>query len=238
MSVLAVAEIKIGEHVTRKFLGLTFNVDTIWTTVVAGTILILLGLYMAYRVTHGTPSKLQLAFEVVVDAVRRQVQSTIGPVAPFVVPLAVTLFFFILISNWLEIIPSGESPKYLPAPTADVNLTFALALLVIGWALFVGIRRRGIGGYLKGYFRPYPFLFPINVIEEVARPVSLSLRLFGNLFAGGIMLSVIGLLPATLLWAPNAIWKLFALFIGLIQAFIFALLTILYFATAMGEGGH
>ncbi len=235
MNVLAAADVRIGDHVTGKFLGLTWNLDTIWSTAVAGAILIALGLYMAFRVTHGTPSKLQLAFEVVVDAVRRQVESTIGPVAPFVVPLAVTLFFFILIANWLELIPSGHK---LPAPTADVNLTFALALLVIGWALFTGIRRRGLGGYAKGLFRPYPFLFPINVIEEVARPVSLSLRLFGNLFAGGIMLSVIGLLPAAVLWAPNAIWKLFDAFIGLVQAFIFALLTILYFATAMGEGGH
>ncbi len=235
MSILAAEEIEIGTHPTVKFLGLTFNLDTIVGTVIASGILIALGLYMAYRVTHGTPSKLQLAFETVVDAVRRQVEGTIGPVAPFVVPLAVTLFFFILIANWIEIIPSNH---HLPAPTADVNLTFALALLVIGWALFTGIRKRGIGAYLKGFVKPYPFLLPINVIEEVARPVSLSLRLFGNLFASGIMLSVIGLLPAALLWAPNSIWKLFAMFIGLVQAFIFALLTILYFATAMGEGGH
>ncbi len=235
MSILAAEEIEIGTHPTAKFLGLTFNLDTIVGTVIASGILIALGLYMAYRVTHGTPSKLQLAFETVVDAVRRQVEGTIGPVAPFVVPLAVTLFFFILIANWIEIIPSNH---HLPAPTADVNLTFALALLVIGWALFTGIRKRGIGEYLKGFVKPYPFLLPINVIEEVARPVSLSLRLFGNLFASGIMLSVIGLLPAALLWAPNSIWKLFAMFIGLVQAFIFALLTILYFATAMGEGGH
>ncbi len=235
MSTLAAADIKIGEHVTRKFFGLTFHLDTILSTVVAGGILVAVGLYMAYRVTHGTPSKVQLAFEVVVDAVQRQVSSTIGPVASFVVPLAVTLFFFILIANWLEIIPTGE---HLPAPTADVNLTFALALLVIGWALYSGIRRRGVGGYVKGLFKPYWFLFPINVIEEVARPVSLSLRLFGNLFAGGLMLTLIALLPATILWAPNAAWKLFDMFIGLIQAFIFALLTILYFATAMSEGGH
>lgn len=235
MSIVAASEIEIGEHVTRKFLGLTFHLDTIWSTVVAGAILVGIGLYMAYRVTHGTPSKLQLAFEVVVSSVQRQVESTMGPVAPFVVPLAVTLFFFILIANWLEIIPTGE---HLPAPTSDVNLTLALALLVVGWALVNGIRRRGVGGYLKGFFRPYWFLFPINVIEEVARPVSLALRLFGNLFAGSLMIALIGLLPAYVLWAPNAAWKLFDMFIGLIQAFIFALLTILYFATAAGEGGH
>jgi len=236
MSVLAASEIKIGEHVTRKFLGLTFNVDTIWTTVIAGSILVALGLYMRYRITHGTPSKLQLAFETVVDAVQKQVQDTIGPVAPFVVPLAVTLFFFILIANWLEIIPSGHSPEYLPAPTADVNLTFALAFLVVGWATVTGIRRRGAGGYLKGFIRPSPALLPINIIEEVAKPFSLALRLFGNLFAGGVVLSLITLLPPYLLPVLNVPWKLFDMFIGLIQAFIFALLTILYFAFSVGEG--
>jgi F-type H+-transporting ATPase subunit a len=74
-------------------------------------------------------------------------------------------------------------------------------------------------------------MFPINLVEEIARPITLSLRLFGNIFSGVILVSLIALFPAYILWAPNAIWKLFDLFIGLIQAFIFALLTILYFGS-------
>jgi F-type H+-transporting ATPase subunit a len=74
-------------------------------------------------------------------------------------------------------------------------------------------------------------MFPINLIEELVRPVTLALRLFGNIFSGVIMVSLIALFPAFLLWLPNLIWKLFDMFIGLIQAFIFALLTILYFAS-------
>ena len=73
----------------------------------------------------------------------------------------------------------------------------------------------------------------INIIEEIAKPVSLSLRLFGNLFAGSIMVALISLFPAYIMWAPNAIWKSFDLFVGLIQAFIFSLLTVLYFSQAM-----
>lgn len=76
-------------------------------------------------------------------------------------------------------------------------------------------------------------LAPINLVEEVAKPVSLSLRLFGNIFAGGILVSLISLLGPYFMVAPNAIWKTFDLFVGLIQAFIFALLTILYFSQAM-----
>jgi F-type H+-transporting ATPase subunit a len=80
---------------------------------------------------------------------------------------------------------------------------------------------------------------PINVVEELAKPISLSLRLFGNIFAGGILVALIGLFPPYVLWAPNAVWKAFDLFVGAIQAFIFALLTILYFSQSMElEGEH
>jgi F-type H+-transporting ATPase subunit a len=83
-------------------------------------------------------------------------------------------------------------------------------------------------------------MFPINLVEEIARPLTLALRLFGNIFAGVIMVSLIALFPAYILWAPNIIWKLFDMFIGLIQAFIFALLTILYFSSVKPteEGAH
>ena len=82
-----------------------------------------------------------------------------------------------------------------PPPTADVNLTYPLALLVIIAATVYGIRERGVTSYAKGFIEPYPIMAPINVIEEFAKPVSLALRLFGNIFAGGVMLSIIGLLP-------------------------------------------
>jgi F-type H+-transporting ATPase subunit a len=102
-----------------------------------------------------------------------------------------------------------------------------------------GIWRRGIVGHpikvLKGHVA---FLAPINLVEEIAKPISLSLRLFGNIFAGGIMVSLIALFPWYIQWLPNAIWKTFDLFVGLIQAFIFALLTILYFSQSMEMDEH
>lgn len=235
ISPVAAEDIEIGVHITRPFLGMTINVDTVWATLIAAAILLGFGLYMARRASQGRPSKLQLFFEVVVDAVRKQVEGSVGPVAPYVVPLAVAMFLFILISNWLALIPSGHHPAYLPPPTADVNLTFALAFLVIVWAIGTGIRHRRTA-YFKGFFKPYPFLFPINVIEEVAKPFSLGLRLFGNLFAGTVVLALITLFPIYVVPFPTALWKLFDMAIGLIQAFIFALLTILYFAFALGEG--
>ena len=143
----------------------------------------------------------------------------------------------------------GSTLDVLPAPTSDINLPLAMALYVIVMVHRAAIKNRGVGGYFKHYFaQPFPAkLFFVNafmnVIEELVKPVTLTLRLFGNLFAGGLMLS---LLAALVVWkfGPGVIggvlsvpftvvWKLFDMAIGAIQAFIFALLTILYFDTAM-----
>ncbi len=234
---LLAADITPGEHTTWTFAGLTFNTDTLWTTAIAGGIVIGLGLYMRWRGTvDGVPSKLQLAFEMLVDWVQGQVESSVGRIPRFVVPLGVTLFAFILTANWLEMIPSGHHPEYLPAPTADANLTYAMAITVIILVHGSSIRARGLRGYLAHYFQPNPWLFPINLIEELVKPVTLALRLFGNIFSGGIMVSLITMFPAWVLWGPNAVWKLFDMGIGFIQAFIFSLLTILYFSFATTTG--
>jgi F-type H+-transporting ATPase subunit a len=221
---------EIGHHITVTLGGLTFNADTIWSTVLAAGIVIGLGLLIRAQVTSGVPTRLQLIYETVVEQVRSQVADQMGPTAPFVVPLAIALFMFILIANWLELIPTNHA---LPSPSADVNLTFALALVVIVWVHIISIRRKGVKAYFKHFTQPYVLLTPINVIEELARPVTLALRLFGNIFSGGIMIILIGLFPFFISPAPNALWKLFDMFIGVIQAFIFALLTILYFAGAV-----
>lgn len=229
---LAVKDIgdEIGHHITLKLGGFVFNLDTIWSTVLAIVVVLGLGLLLRARATSGVPGRLQLIWEGVVNQVRSQVEEQIGPTAPFVVPLAIALFMFILIANWLELVPTGHK---IPAPTADVNLTFALALVVIVWMHVISIRRKGVKGYFRHYGQPYKALIPINVIEEIAKPVTLALRLFGNIFSGTIMIILIGLFPAVIVPLPNAAWKLFDMFIGVIQAFIFALLTVLYFSTAV-----
>jgi F-type H+-transporting ATPase subunit a len=229
---LASSEIEIGHHVQVELFGFTFNVDTIWTTVVAGAIVLGMGFLVRARVTSAVPSKIQMVWELLIGTVTRQVEQSLGRINPFVVPLAVSLFAFILIANWLELIPSGEDPHLLPAPTADVNLTYALGLLVIIGVHVFSIKTKGFKGYVKHYFEPYPVLFPINLIEELVKPFTLALRLFGNIFSGAIMLTLIALFPLYIMWGPNAVWKAFDLFVGLIQAFIFALLTILYFGMA------
>ncbi|HZZ51917.1 MAG TPA: F0F1 ATP synthase subunit A [Pseudonocardia sp.] len=221
-----------GEHEQAEFLGLTFNTDTIISTVVAGLILIGLGLWMARGASHGKPTKLQIIFEMLADWVQQQVRDQMGIRAPRgVVQLCITTFAFILISNWLAALPTEH---VAPPPTADVNLVYPMALLVIIWVNVVSFRAKGAKHYFGHFAKPYAFLAPFEVITQFfARPVSLALRLWGNIFAGVIMVEVIGLMPSYVLWLPNAGWKLFDMFIGALQALIFSLLTIIYFGEAV-----
>lgn len=237
MKYSASTDIEIANHFVRWGL----NLDTIWTTLVAGLIVAGSGWLIGRKATSGVPSGLQLMWETIVGQIEDQVEASIGVrVAPFVVPLAVALFSFILIANWLEILPSHG---LLPAPTGDVNLTFAMAIFVVIWVHAWGAHHSGKANYWGHIFNPKDrpvFLRPFNLIEELVRPVSLALRLFGNIFAGGIMIELIGLFPAYISWAPNVAWRLFDMFIGVIQAAIFALLTILYFSFAdvSEDAGH
>lgn len=229
---ISAIDVEVGNHIQWEVFGLTWNVDTILGTLVAGAIVLGLGFYLRAHLSVSKPTSVQLFYETVTTQIEEQVESTMGVrTAPFVVPLAVTLFLFILFANWLAIIPTGHHPEYIPPPASDVNLAYALALLVIVTMHVTGVRKRGFRGYYHHLLTPHWVMFPINLIEELVRPVTLALRLFGNIFSGVIMVSLIALFPAWLLWAPNAVWKLFDMFIGLIQAFIFALLTVLYFAS-------
>jgi len=239
-----------GEHPTAHVGGLTFNVDTIWSTAVAMLVIFIFGWVLRRQATSGVPGKFQLVWETGVQIVTRQVEGSIGPRGAFVIHLAITLFVFIIICNFFEIVALGSRYEFLAVPNADINLPLAMALYVIVLVHVNSVRVRGWHGYFHHYlFQPFPvFLLPvnlfINLVEEIAKPVTLALRLFGNLFSGALMLVLIsalgawklGSIPlgdfATLL--ANIAWKLFDVFlIGPIQAFIFALLTILYFDTAM-----
>jgi F-type H+-transporting ATPase subunit a len=236
------AEIEIGHHATRDFpLVGTVHIDTIIATLVAGGLVLLLGFLARRQLTRDpedhVPTKLQLIWEAVVGQVNTQVEDNLGRVHPYAAPLAISLFFFILFANWLELLPLkvNEHDHLLVVPTADTNLTYALAAVTIVSVWTYGIRQKGLKGYLKHFFEPFPVMFPLNLLEELIKPITLALRLFGNIFAGGIMLALIGLMPFYIAWAPNLLWKAFGGAIAVIQAFIFALLTVLYFAMA-GQG--
>jgi F-type H+-transporting ATPase subunit a len=231
----------VGKHITEKWFGLTVNVDTVLSTVVAGVIVLAMGFYLRAKATSGVPGKFQLAFETIIRGVEDQVRTSMGDAGESIVPLAFTLFVLILVANWLELIPTGHTPQYLPAPAADVNFTAALAVFVILLMHATWIATHGLRNYLSHYFKPFKLLFPINVIEELVKPVTLALRLFGNIFSGALLLLIIAavIIPQLYVLIPilDVIWKLFdGLFVAPVQAFIFSLLTVLYFqAAVVGE---
>jgi F-type H+-transporting ATPase subunit a len=239
---LAVAPIPVGDHVVVHVFGVAFDADTIWTTLIAAAVVMGLGFYLRAKVTAGVPSKVQVFWEVLVGWVSDQVESGLGPRYRHVVPLAVTIFVLVLVANWVEVFPGlWHNTDYLPSPTADVNLTYALGATVFVLTNGAAIRAKGLGGYIKSFFAPPRWLAPIRALEELMKPVTLALRLFGNLFSGGIMIALllaipIYFFPATIVF--SVAWKLFDLFIGIIQAFIFALLTILYYQFAVAKEGH
>jgi F-type H+-transporting ATPase subunit a len=230
----AEGEITPGEHWTGEVLGVTLNLDTILGTLVAGIIICAAGYYMAQRATKGRPSGLQVAFEALAGWVQAQVKEGMGRRVPTgVVGFCITVFAFILICNWLAALPTEH---YLPPPTADVNLVYPLALFVIVWVNVASIRRNGAGKHFGHLAQPYAAMAPIEFITQyLSRPASLALRLFGNIFAGGIMVAVIALIPPYISWLPTAGWKLFDMFIGALQALIFTLLTLIYFSEAIGS---
>jgi len=245
-------ESQIGTHPTISLCNSPFcalDVDSLISSGLAILITLAIGFVVAYRVSHGVPGKLQLVLEFLLSYIRQQVEETLGPTARFVIPLAATIAFYILVANWIEFFPLGISQYLIPA-NSDVNQTVAMALVVFLTTNWYSVSVLGVGRYLRRYTKPFdaplamriPFVL-INIVEEIAKPLSLALRLFGNIFAGVVMIFIIiQLAPVFIAWVPLVVWKSFDVFIiGSIQAFIFMLLTIIYFGQAregLEEEGH
>lgn len=217
-----------------------FNYDSLISSGLAFVVTIIAAILIARSMSSARPNRVQALAEWAFSYVRRTSNENAPDASGFVVPLAATIGFYILIANYLDFVPITLLPNVHPANT-DVNQTAAMAVVVLILVHWYNIRLRGFRGYLSYYTRPHELPIParviftfLNIIEEIVKPVTLALRLFGNLLAGLLMIYVISLLLPPVLAAPvTAVWKLFdVLFIGLIQAFIFMLLTLVYFGLA------
>jgi F-type H+-transporting ATPase subunit a len=223
------------------------NYDSLIASAISIVLTIAFSLWVASRLDARRPGKFQMVFEFVINYARDLIKDTVGVEAMWILPLALTIFFYILIANYIELLPLPH--PFTPANT-DINQTLAMAIVVYVLAEGYSIRVRGLGGFLHHLTRPFDMPIPmrvyftfINVVEELAKPVSLSLRLMGNIFGGVIMLWVLTVLlpllpipalPYGLSVVLVAVWKVFDVFlIGTLQAFIFFLLTIIYFGMAV-----
>jgi F-type H+-transporting ATPase subunit a len=213
------------DSVTLFHLGpapITAGVVTTWVIMLC---LVLGGTLLTRRLSL-VPSATQAAFELVVDTVDSQIRDTMrlepGPYRSFIG----TLFLFIFVANWSTLIP-GVQP-----PTAHIETDAALALLVFLAVIWFGIRASGVRGYLGTFASPNPIMIPLNFIESITRTFSLLVRLFGNVMSGvfvvGIVLSLAGLLVPIPLMALD-------LLTGAVQAYIFAILAMVFIGGAIGE---
>jgi F-type H+-transporting ATPase subunit a len=175
------------------------------------------------------PTRVQAVLDALVNLLRRQLTGNFASerLAREFFPFISALFLFVLFCNWLSVIP------YCKSPTKDLNVTLSLALLVLGVSQWKAFRMKGGKKYLKGFVEPYPFLLPLNIIGEVAKPISHSFRLFGNVFGGAILIAVISSGKITQLFLPAGLNAFYGLFIGAIQAFVFALLAVAYINVAV-----
>lgn len=196
----------------------------IYSTVVNTWIIMALllgGIFLATRKTSFIPRGIQHVLEMLLEFFYSLLEETMGKEGRRYLPLVVTLFVFILSLNLSWFIP-GMKP-----PTMDLSTTAAFAVTTIILVQIFGIRKLGLGGYIRHFFQPAPFLFPLNVIEELVKPVSLSLRLFGNLFGEEMVVTILFLMIPFLLPTPI---MLLGVLMGTIQAFVFTLLTVTYIA--------
>ena len=218
---------EIGVRETVQFAGLTFNWETLVMTWISMGIVLLIAI-LATRNLKMVPTGTQNIVEALIVWLREQVATNLGPKGEFLCPFIVTLFLFLIVANWLGLVPTMASP------TNDLNTTFGLALLIVLIVHVLGLYMKGMH-YVKHFFQPFPIFVVINVIEEVAKPITLAFRLFGNILAGEILIIILLKLVPIWMPIPSVIWLAFSIFIGGVQAFIFTSLSMAYLANAVKD---
>lgn len=233
-----------------------WHIDTLGWSIGLGILFLWLFRSVAKKATTGVPSKTQAFVELVIDFVNENVTSTFHGKSSLIAPLALTIFVWVLLMNLMDLVPVDVLPMiagavgqygfgmdphdvYMKAvPTTDLNLTFALAIGVFFLIIYYSLKMKGIGGFAKeltmqpfGHWAFIPVNFILETVTLLARPLSLALRLFGNLYASElifILIATIGLFQLPLHFA----WAVFHILVLPLQAFIFMMLTIVYLSLA------
>jgi F-type H+-transporting ATPase subunit a len=202
-------------------LRLAFNLEVILMTWIAFGVVILFG-YLSARESAILPGSLQTLGELLVDQLYKLAEDALDKeLAIKYGPLICALFMFLVVSNWLGIIP------HLEEPTKDLNTPLSLGVMGFVIAHAAGIRSKGFKTYIMEYMEPIFFMAPLNIIGELAKIVSISFRLFGNIMGGAIIILVVSYLTYSVL-LPPFLYAFFGLFVGTIQAFVFTMLTVVY----------
>ncbi len=247
--------IKLGEHAFW-----TIHLDSVIVKFLAIAVFLGLFLRVARRASSGVPGKLQCAIEMVVEMVDGLVKETFHGKSKLIAPLALTIFVLVFLMNFMDMIPVDLLPASAAAagipylrvvPTADMNTTLGMALCVFLLIQYMGIKHKGVGGFFSEFvtapFGPKgaPANLLLRLIEEAVRPLSLSLRLFGNMYAGELIFILIAVMTlgatlsslsfyalAPVQFIAGFAWTVFHILVITLQAFIFMMLTIVYLSMA------
>jgi F-type H+-transporting ATPase subunit a len=237
------------------------NLDTVFWSVLMGVVGLTFMVVAARRATTGVPGRFQAFIEMVVEMVNDQAKNIIHGDRTFIAPLALTVFVWVFLMNSLDFLPVDlfagifrlfdMEPHFRIVPTADLNGTLGMSLGVLALMLYYNVKIKGLGGFIHELFcapfGAHPALWlpnlGLNIIEFVAKTVSLGMRLFGNMYAGELVFLLIALLGSTATWwgfgmqvIAGSIWAIFHILIVLLQAFIFMMLTLVYIGQA--HEGH
>ena len=252
----------IQHHLTNLSVGegfMTWNIDSIVISLLLGILFVSVGARVARNATDGVPGGFQNFVESILEFVQTSVKDSFPGHHPLIAPMALTIFVWVWLMNFMDLIPVDLLPliagwfgiPYLKVvPTTDLSVPMAMALMVFIVSLYFNFKVKGPVGYLKMFlFHPFgKYAMPANIlmtaIEELAKPLSLGLRLFGNMFAGELVFLLIALLAGAatlgagmLIWFPLQVvldlgWLLFHILVITLQAFIFMVLTIVYLGMA------
>ncbi|RLA11516.1 MAG: F0F1 ATP synthase subunit A [Gammaproteobacteria bacterium] len=245
----------VNHHLTFLTAGegmMAINLDTLFFSTLLGLVFITIFGLAARRATSGVPGRLQNFVEVIVDFIDTSVKESFHGPREFVAPLALTIFVWTFLWNLMDLVPVDLLPiigswfglHYLRVvPSADMSATFALSISVFFLILLYSIKGKGWVGFAKEMlfhpFGKFPLLVPanllLNIVELLAKPLSLSLRLFGNLYAGELIFILIALLPWWAQWVPGLGWAIYHILVITLQAFIFMTLTVVYLSLAYEE---
>ncbi|QQG46802.1 MAG: F0F1 ATP synthase subunit A [Candidatus Azosocius agrarius] len=229
------------------------HLDTLAVSISLGVIFCIFFYRISIRATSGVPGMAQNFFELLIDFVNGQVHDTYHGKSKLVAPLALTIFVWVFLMNAMDLLPVdlfcwiGTMINFhflmdmKIVPTTDPNLTLGLSLSVFILILWFSIVSKGFSFFkelLCVPFGPYMFFInlPLKLIEEFAKPISLGLRLFGNLYAGELIFILVALLPWGVQWFLGAPWAIFHILVITIQSFVFMVLTIVYLS--MAEEAH
>lgn len=238
-----------GAQEAREMGFWAIHLDTMFWSIGLGALFLFFFYKAASKATSGVPGNWQNCVELVIEFIDHNVRGTFTAKNDLVAPIALTLFVWILLMNFMDLVPVDWIPwiatrigiPYMKVvPTTDPNATFGMAIAVFVLMIYYSIKEKGFGGFFGELaFQPFPkWMFPVNLLLEgvslISKPVSLALRLFGNLYAGEMIFILIALLySGGLMWGAIGgvlqwAWAVFHILIILLQAFIFMILTVVY----------